>query len=236
MRLQARSTAVVAVDMHRGHLDPLVATLPLAAERCGPVIARAAELFRQLRAIGLRIIHVVTEYRESGEIAANPFWKAIHDDPTKARKGILRHNLAGSHGTEIIAPLYTEDDLVVRGKKRYSAFYATDLEFLLRRLGVDTLIAQALHPDYAFDLTMLTPVTQVATGPVIVAARKSFPVNTLGDVISYAKANPHRLEHRNAQVVPGARILHHDFPFTRGDGPADFRVDLACRPAARRGG
>jgi tripartite-type tricarboxylate transporter receptor subunit TctC len=39
----------------------------------------------------------------------------------------------------------------------------------------------------------LTPVTQVATGPVIVAARKSFPVNTLGDMIAYAKANPHRL-------------------------------------------
>src|SRR6266542_1802139 len=135
MRLQAHSTAVVAVDMHRGHLDRSVATLPLAAERCGPVIAQAAKLFHELRAIGVRIIHVVTGYRESGEIAANPFWKAIHDDPTKARKGILRHNLAGSHGTEIIAPLYAEGDLVVRGKKRYSAFYATDLEFVLRRIG-----------------------------------------------------------------------------------------------------
>jgi tripartite-type tricarboxylate transporter receptor subunit TctC len=41
--------------------------------------------------------------------------------------------------------------------------------------------------------TTLTPVTLVATGPVIVAARKSFPVNTLGDVIAYAKANPRRL-------------------------------------------
>ena len=145
MRLQAHSTAVVAVDMHRGHLDPLVATLPLAAERCGPVIARAAELFQQLRAIGLRIIHVVTEYRESGEIASNPFWKAIHDDRTKARKGILRHNLAGSQGTEIIPELYADGDLVVRGKKRYSAFYATDLEFLLRGLGIDTVILAGIN-------------------------------------------------------------------------------------------
>ena len=60
-------------------------------------------------------------------------------------------------------------------------------------MSTSTLIAQPLHPDYPFDLTTLTPVTQVATGPVIVAARKSFPVNTLGDVIAYAKANPHRL-------------------------------------------
>ena len=145
MRLQANSTAVVAIDMHRGHLDPAVATLPLAAERCKPVIGRAAELFRELRAIGVPISHVATEYREPEEIAVNPFWRAIHDDPTKARKGILRHNLAGSPGTEIIPELYAEGDLVVRGKKRYSAFYATDLEFLLRRLGVDTLILAGIN-------------------------------------------------------------------------------------------
>jgi tripartite-type tricarboxylate transporter receptor subunit TctC len=60
-------------------------------------------------------------------------------------------------------------------------------------ISTSTLIAQPLHPDHPFDVTTLTPVTQVAAGPVIVAARKSFPVNTLGDVIAYAKTNPHRL-------------------------------------------
>ncbi len=145
MKLHAQSTAVLAIDMHRGHLDPAVATLPLAAERCGPVIARAADLFMQLRAIGVPIVHVVTEYRDAGEIAANPFWKAIHDDPTKARHGILRHNLAGSPGTEIIPALLADGDLVVRGKKRYSAFHATDLEFLLRRRGADTVILAGIN-------------------------------------------------------------------------------------------
>ena len=60
-------------------------------------------------------------------------------------------------------------------------------------MSTSTLIVQLLHPDYPFDVTTLTPVTRVAAGPVIVAARKSFPVNTLGNVIAYAKANPHRL-------------------------------------------
>lgn len=145
MKLDAQSTVVVAIDMHRGHLDPGVATLPLAAERCGPVIARTAELFQELRTIGVPIVHVVTEYREPGEIASNPFWQAIDDDPTKARKGILRHNLAGSPGTEIIPALRAEGDLVVRGKKRYSAFFATDLEYLLRRLGAATLILAGIN-------------------------------------------------------------------------------------------
>lgn len=143
--LDPRRTALVAIDMHRGHLDPAIATLPLPAERCGPVIERAAALFRELRVLGVPIIHVVTEYREAGEIAANPFWKAVHDDPAKARKGILRHNLAGSPGTEIIPALWAEGDFRVGSKKRYNCFHATDLEFLLGRLGAETLILAGIN-------------------------------------------------------------------------------------------
>lgn len=146
LRLDPGATAVVAIDMHRGHLDPLVATLPLPAERCRPVIERAADLFRQVRALGVPVVHVVTEYRDGAEIAANPFWKAVHDDPAQARKGILRHNLAGSPGTEIIPELHDPRDLVVSGKKRYSSFHATDLEFVLRRrLQADTLILAGIN-------------------------------------------------------------------------------------------
>lgn len=145
IHLDSARTAVVAIDMHRGHLDPSVATLPLPAERCGPLIKRAAALFAELRSRGVPIVHVVTEYRDADEIAANPFWKAAHDDPTKARRGILRHNLAGSRGTEIIPELHDPCDVVVRSKKRYSVFTPTDLEFVLRRLGADTLILAGVN-------------------------------------------------------------------------------------------
>jgi nicotinamidase-related amidase len=145
LRLDPRTTVAVAIDMHRGHLDPAVATLPLPAERCGPVIKRAAALLAGLRERGVPVEHDITEYRETAEIAANPFWKAAHDDPGKARRGILRHNLAGSPGTEIIAELHDPRDLMVRGKKRYSSFHATDLEFLLRRLGADTVILAGIN-------------------------------------------------------------------------------------------
>src|SRR3989304_4408694 len=129
LTLDPARTAVVAIDMHRGHLDPAVATLPLPAERCGPVIRRAAELFDGVRARGVPVVHVVTEYRGPAEIAANPFGKAIHDDPSKARKGILHHNLAGSPGTEIIPELHDPRDLVVRGKRRHNPLQATAPEF-----------------------------------------------------------------------------------------------------------
>jgi len=144
--LDPARTALFAIDMHRGHLDPAVATLPLASERCDPVIARAAQLFAALRARRMPIVHVVTEYRDAQEILANPFWRAIHDEPTKARKRMSGHNIVGEPTTEIIPDLIEPGDWMVRGKKRYNPFRDTDLAFLLeRRLQVDTLILAGIN-------------------------------------------------------------------------------------------
>jgi nicotinamidase-related amidase len=141
MKLNPGQTAAVMVDLHRGHLDPEVATVPLPADRARRVIRDTAPFLRELRTRQVPVIHVVSQYREPAEIAANPFWKAIHDDPTKARQGILRHNLAGSPGTQVIPDLWDERDIRIDTKKRYSSYLGTDLEFVLRsRLGVDTVI------------------------------------------------------------------------------------------------
>jgi nicotinamidase-related amidase len=67
-------------------------------------------------------------------------------DPSKARRGILRHNLIGSPGTQVIPELLDARDVVVRGKKRYNSFQGTDLEFVLRRrLGAETLIRAGIN-------------------------------------------------------------------------------------------
>jgi nicotinamidase-related amidase len=146
MQLDPRTTAVVAIDMHRGHLDPAVATLPLPAERCPGVIARARALFSALRAIPVPVVHVVTVYRDSAETLANPFWNAINEDKSKKRSGSKGHNVMGSPGTAIIPDLLDPSDLIVDTKKRYSAFMHTDLDFLLsRRLKVDTLILAGIN-------------------------------------------------------------------------------------------
>lgn len=145
LALDPRSTAAIAIDMHRGHLDPAIDTMPIPRERMPGLIARAAALFDALRARGVPVVHVVTEYRDPGEIAANPFWKAIADDPAKARRNALRHNLQGSPGTQIVPALQRPGDIVVRDKKRYSPFHATDLEFVLRSLGAQTLILAGIN-------------------------------------------------------------------------------------------
>src|SRR3954468_13676645 len=99
IRLDPKTTAVVAIDMHRGHLDPSVATLPLPAESCRRVIGAARELFAKLRDLGVPIVHVVTSYRDPAESLSNPFWNAIAEDPGMKRSAASRHNMAGGART-----------------------------------------------------------------------------------------------------------------------------------------
>jgi tripartite-type tricarboxylate transporter receptor subunit TctC len=60
-------------------------------------------------------------------------------------------------------------------------------------ISTSTLITQPLHPDYPFDLTKLTPITQVATGPLILVVKNGLGIKTLPALIDYAKANPGKL-------------------------------------------
>ncbi len=48
-------------------------------------------------------------------------------------------------GTQIIPALFKPGDYVVHNKKRYSAFYMTDLEFVLKTLGADTVIVTGIY-------------------------------------------------------------------------------------------
>ena len=60
-------------------------------------------------------------------------------------------------------------------------------------ISTSTLITQPLHADYPFDLMTLTPVTQVATGPLILVARNDVGIKSVKELIDYAKANPGKL-------------------------------------------
>lgn len=131
--------AVLAIDLHRGHLDPEVATLPLPAERARMVVDRCAVFFRGCRAAGVPIVHVLTQYRDVEEVLSNPAWRARIADPHSTRRNMAQHNLAGMPGCTVMPALWAEGDLLVDTKKRYDCFLATDLDFTLRSHGIDTL-------------------------------------------------------------------------------------------------
>jgi tripartite-type tricarboxylate transporter receptor subunit TctC len=60
-------------------------------------------------------------------------------------------------------------------------------------ISTSALITQPLHPDYPFDLTKLTPVTQVATGPLILVARNDAGIKSVRELVEYAIKNPEKL-------------------------------------------
>ncbi len=55
------------------------------------------------------------------------------------------HAIAGTTGAEVIPELNLSDKDYVVPKRRYSGFFQTDLDILLKELGVETVIMTGLH-------------------------------------------------------------------------------------------
>jgi nicotinamidase-related amidase len=138
--------AVVAIDLHRGHLDPAVATMPLVAARAARVVQANARFFEACRAAGVPIVHLLTQYRDAAEISAMPAWLARSRNPDNPRKNVLGHNLAGMPGVTVMPEvLDAKRDWVVDTKKRYDCFIGTDLDFLLRTHGINTVLITGVN-------------------------------------------------------------------------------------------
>ena len=138
--------AVVAIDLHRGHLDPAVATMPLAPDRAARVLAANARFFQSCRADAIPIVHLLTQYRDAGEIASMPAWLARSRDPDNPRPNVLKHNLGGMPSVAIMPQvLDAKRDWVVDTKKRYDCFIGTDLDFVLRTHGINTVFITGVN-------------------------------------------------------------------------------------------
>lgn len=154
--LTAGDVAVVTIDLHRGHLDPAVATMPLPAGVCRRVLAANAELLTAARKRGIPVVHVVTSYNGLEEIASNPWWAAVAG--TDATRGnVMRHQLPGSPGLQLMPEILDESyDLVVRTKKRYDCFHATDLDHVLRSRGLRTILVTGVNTNSCVLATTLS--------------------------------------------------------------------------------
>jgi len=137
--------AVIAIDLHRGHLDPEVATMPLSPEKSSQVVQANKRFFDGCREAGIPVIHLLTLYRSVEEIRTNPFWRTRAEDPTATRKNVLNHNLWGLPGTQVMPQLLDERDWVVNTKRRYDCFIGSDLEFTLKNNGFNTLLITGVN-------------------------------------------------------------------------------------------
>jgi nicotinamidase-related amidase len=154
LELSPERTAVVTVDCHRGHLDPEVATMPVAPAVAASVVARTARLCDVARAEGMSVVHVILQWRVmpdgTAEPLCNPWWRAVDDanqmlTPDRPST-IAQHNVAGSIQTELMPQLGPEPgDVVLDTKHRLSIYHGTDLEITLRALGIDTVLLVGIN-------------------------------------------------------------------------------------------
>ena len=117
--------AILVVDM----LNDFV-TGALKCDRGLAIVPKTAELLRGAREKGVPVI-----FCNDAHLKGIDHELKLWGD----------HAIAGTKGAEVIPELeLCEKDYVVP-KRRYSGFFHTDLDLLLKELGVDTVILTGLH-------------------------------------------------------------------------------------------
>jgi biuret amidohydrolase len=139
--LQAKSCAVISIDMHRGHLEDS-AECPCPGPRARTIIEPIDAFHRKVRSLGVKLVHVRTVLRPNSIDDANGLgaaWRRTMPLYLGEIPNAAAHAIQGSKWTDFMTEVVPGDHLV-ETKKRLSIFYPTDLDFLLRNLRVDTVV------------------------------------------------------------------------------------------------
>ncbi|GAA1143128.1 isochorismatase family cysteine hydrolase [Nocardioides aquiterrae] len=141
-------TAFVSIDMHDGHLSESP-ECPCPAPRARAIVERVDDVHRRGRDLGARVIHVRTGLRPSGidDINGIPSaWRLPFSEFVGGIPNIDQHGIEGSPWTRLVTEVLPQDE-VVTTKKRVSAFYPTDLDFLLRQMDVRNVVLTGCMTD-----------------------------------------------------------------------------------------
>lgn len=123
-------TAMIVVDMQN---DFVAAGAPMETPAARAAVPRIAEALRLCRNNGIRVLYTAHVHRRDG------CDMGLFDDmhPPIATRAAL---VDGTSGVEIYADLLPAPGEHVIKKHRYSGFFGTDLDIILREWGIDTVI------------------------------------------------------------------------------------------------
>lgn len=153
LELDPRQTALITIDMHKGHLDPVEATLPVPAEVSASVRTAARELLQFAREEGMPVIHAILTwrpeeaYRYNARVTASRLVPSHYAPITDAQSRGVVHNLEGSIQCQLMPELGPEPtDYLLETKKTLSIYYGTPLEIMLNTyLKCDTVLLMGIN-------------------------------------------------------------------------------------------
>jgi nicotinamidase-related amidase len=147
--LVASHPALVVIDEQRRHLDPQLAYHPVPPADAARVLRQTAAAVAGARARGMPVVHVKTfcrqPYRGEHVDLRNPFWSRQRTIPGSGVPRQRTRNEEGSAYQEIMPEVAPRDNEPVVVKRRYSAFFATDLDVVLRGLGADAVVLAGVN-------------------------------------------------------------------------------------------
>ncbi len=144
-KIDPKTSALLVIDMQR---DFLCEGAPLEGYKCRDIVPNVAKLIDYCRKNKIPVIWAIHVHSPHGGDMGlmEDMWPK-----TGPKGGGLVKGKAGARIYEgLPQPLDSE---VVIEKHRYSAFFQTDLELHLRRLGVDTLIITGMHTNICCQTT-----------------------------------------------------------------------------------
>lgn len=147
--LRKEKTAVITIDMHKGHLDVEDPECPCPSASGRAIIEPINSFTRQCRELGIPVIHVRSMLRADGsdDIKGCPSaWRLVFPMTVGPIPGIDKHALEGTKWNDFMVEVQ-DKDYIVNGKKRLSAFYPTDLELLLRNKRIETVVLTGAMTD-----------------------------------------------------------------------------------------
>jgi nicotinamidase-related amidase len=146
--LTVSDTAIVSIDLHQGHLAD-TPDCPCPAPRAREVVDGVNRFHAAARALGVPVIHVKSVMRRDGSDDINGIksaWRFVFPLYVGPIPNSDQHAIQGSRWTQFVTEVEDRDH-VVETKKRLSAFYPTDLDFLLRNLGTKRLVLNGCMTD-----------------------------------------------------------------------------------------
>ena len=155
---------LVIVDMQNDFVLP---GAPAEVAGAASTIPRIREVLEAFRKLGWPIFHVYREYREDGSDIEVTRWKEFMEG--------RKYGVPGTKGCEIVTELTPQPGEYRIMKNRFSAFMNTELDFMLRRLGISHVaVCGTQYPNcirttvydgvaYGYQVTLLTDATSAKT-------------------------------------------------------------------------
>lgn len=152
--LDPATTALLTVECQNGVVGEESALPELAKEaRDSGMLDRVAALVDAARGAGVQVVHAVAERRPDG-LGANANARLF-----RAAGKLPVRQLTGSRAVRVAAPITVDGrDLVVRRLHGLSPMAGTDLDALLRNLGVRTLVVTGVSSNIAIPNTVFDAV------------------------------------------------------------------------------